>query len=223
MLSCCSWPQNTQSCTHCKGIIYGIDAYVNGVKYVRHLRSMDNRKAEWSEATSEFSLVEDLCRGWAPSISHPRCSKHSHNHCISGTEQPILRVSDSSCTLPNTALFTTANECPRATEAHIPSYNATWHLVKKNPGTCLCVKWWTSAQICCTSHRFPMGDVLKQQQKFHPTFLDITRLISVALGCWIRIQDSGFCNLSCAAGERLPVPRQQSSSSVKMKAGNRTS
>lgn len=98
MLSCCSWPQNMQFCTHCKGIIPGIDAYVNGVKYVRHLRSMGNRKVEQSPV-GEFSLVEELCRCWAPSISHPCCSKRSHNHCVSGTEQPILRVSDSSCTL----------------------------------------------------------------------------------------------------------------------------
>lgn len=36
----------TQSCTCCKGIIPRMDAYVNGVKYVRQLRSVDNRKVE---------------------------------------------------------------------------------------------------------------------------------------------------------------------------------
>lgn len=34
--------------------------------------------------------------------------------------------------LPNTALFTTANECTQATEAHVPTYDGTWHLVKKS-------------------------------------------------------------------------------------------
>lgn len=105
---------------------------------------------------------------------------------------------------PNTALFTTANECPGATEARVRSYNGTWHLVKINPGKCLCVRWWTSLHICCASCRFPMGDVLKQQQqKFHPTFFHMTRLISTAISCWIRILDSGFFKPSCAVGEGL--------------------
>lgn len=26
----------------------------------------------------------------------------------------------------------TANECTQATEAHVPSYDGTWHLVKKS-------------------------------------------------------------------------------------------
>lgn len=48
------------------------------------------------------------------------------------------------------------------------------------------------------------GRCIKTTTKFHPTFLHMTRLMSMALGCWIRNQDSGFCKMSCAVGEGLP-------------------
>lgn len=126
---------------------------------MRHLRWVDSRKVEWWEATCDFPR-----RGIARRLSSQHFSPLllwaiSHNHCASGTEQPMLRLPDCS-SMPScfqTALFMTANKCTQATEAHVPAYNGTWHLVKKILPMAFVSqdRWWTSPQICCESCGFP--------------------------------------------------------------------
>lgn len=120
---------------------------------------------KWSHQTQRaFFLAEELRGGWACSIFHPCCSKHSHTITVS------LAPTSQYWGYLTAAVFWTASK-------HCIIYDCKW-VHTSNWGSRSHLRWyltlsqkilemafmswdrrWTSPQICCASCRFPYDQI----------------------------------------------------------------